>query len=79
MKERTLDDPAAKAGIELGDVILKVGDRRVKTEVDLTAALAAAKGKTVITYFNPRDNKIETREVAVEGGFYRCRRGRDFR
>lgn len=67
--ERVLDAAAAKAGIELGDIILKVGDTRVKTEADLTAALEAANGAAVVvTYFNPRDNKVETRELTPTGG-----------
>lgn len=68
VKERVLDDVAANAGIELGDILLKVGETRVKTEADLTAALAAAKGKVVVTYFNPRDNKVETRELTPTAG-----------
>ncbi|MBM3979163.1 MAG: PDZ domain-containing protein [Planctomycetes bacterium] len=68
VKERVLDAAAANAGIELGDILIMVGETRVKTEADLTAALSAAKGKVVVTYFNPRDNKVETRELTPDAG-----------
>jgi hypothetical protein len=68
VKERVLGAAAANAGIELGDILLKVGETRVKTEADLTAALAAANGKVVVTYFNPRDTKVETRELTPDAG-----------
>ncbi|MBA4187681.1 MAG: hypothetical protein C0467_06635 [Planctomycetaceae bacterium] len=68
VSERVLDAAAAKAGIELGDILLKVGDQRVKTEADLKAALEAARGKLVVTYFNPRDNKVESRELTPDAG-----------
>jgi serine protease Do len=41
------DSAAEKAGLKAGDVILKVGDRKVTTPSEVTAAIRSSAGKTV--------------------------------
>lgn len=66
--ERVVNGPAARAGIDLGDLIVSVNGKRVRTVAELDAALAAAKGKASIVAFDPRANKTALREVQLEGG-----------
>ena len=59
---------AARAGIQVGDVIVSVNGKRVSTPTDFAAAL---KGGTEveIVFVNGEDGKAETRKVkVVEGG-----------
>lgn len=60
--------PAARAGLQKGDIILRVDGQRTKTTADLTALLAASTGKSTLQIVNSDDGKVETREVAVVGG-----------
>ena len=66
--ERIVNGPAARACIDLGDLIVSVNGKRVRTVAELDAALAAAKGKASIVAFDPRANKTALREVQLEGG-----------
>jgi S1-C subfamily serine protease len=43
------DTPAGQAGLERGDVILKVDDRRVRSRADLAAALRNSGGFVTLT------------------------------
>jgi S1-C subfamily serine protease len=65
--ERVVDGPAYKSGIQLGDILLKVGERRVKTPDDLQPALAAAKGKIAVVYYSAEAKKVATCEVTPDG------------
>lgn len=57
--------PAARAGLQVGDIILKIDGRRTKTFEDVRAALIASRGKSEVIFFDPDENKTDALEVAV--------------
>jgi len=67
------DSPAEKAGLKEDDVILKVGDKEIKTPSELTAEVANYKGKNVnleiggANHDSPVQMQIEVRENPPEG------------
>ena len=68
VKERYLDGVAAKAGIQIGDILISAGGKRLRTAEDLQAA--AAKGKLDVVYFDAENNKVATCQLTGEdGGF----------
>ncbi len=58
--------PAAKAGLQKGDVILRIDGLRVKSFDDLRTALKNSSGKSSVAYFRPSAGKRDVMEVAVE-------------
>jgi serine protease Do len=59
------DSPAAKAGVKAGDKVLKVGDKPVKDQRELRAALDGSPAKTTVTV--KRGDKEETLPVTFGG------------
>jgi membrane-associated protease RseP (regulator of RpoE activity) len=59
------DSPAAKAGVKAGDKVLKVGDKPVKDQRELRAALDGSAAKTTVTV--KRGDKEETLPVTFGG------------
>lgn len=59
---------ASAAGIAVGDVILAVDDKRVTTDVELRAAIAASKGQSQVVVFKKATGKVETVPVTVTNG-----------
>ena len=60
--------PAARAGLQVGDVIVAVNGKRVATPAELTAALKAAGDEVEIMCVNPDDGKADTRKVKLTAG-----------
>lgn len=60
--------PAARAGMQKGDIILKVDGTRTRTFEDLQATLAASSGTSRVLFFNPEEGKLETKELPVANG-----------
>jgi S1-C subfamily serine protease len=61
----TKGSAAEKAGLKAGDVITKVGDRRVSTPAEISTALRSASGATVPVTVT-RNQKEMTVNVALE-------------
>ena len=59
------DEPAAKAGIEAGDVIIKVNGKSVENASALLRAIAAHKPGTSVTLDVWRNGKAVTRDVTL--------------
>ena len=57
--------PAARAGVRAGDVLLRFGDRQVRTAMDVTEALAAAKAGATIELEVMRDKKRVRLQVTL--------------
>lgn len=57
--------PAAAAGIKQGDIIVKIGDRPVDSEVDLFAYLRTQRPGTEIAVVIDRDGKEQTIDVTL--------------
>ena len=64
----TEDGPAAKAGIQAGDVIVKVGESEVKSTEQLQSILAGMKVGDVVTITLDRDGQTEEVEVTLGAG-----------
>ncbi|MDR0928031.1 MAG: Do family serine endopeptidase [Ignavibacteria bacterium] len=62
----TKGSPAEKAGVEQGDVILKVNDRNVKTVGDLRSAISRYRAGDMVTLTLWRDKKEITKKVKLE-------------
>ena len=62
----TADGPAAKAGVQTGDVITAVGKKPVTTSTELTAAVRSAAPNSDVTLTIRRGN--DTRTVTVSLG-----------
>jgi S1-C subfamily serine protease len=62
----TKDSPAGKAGLRVGDIILKVDGRKIETVVDLTNRIQDMKKGDQIKLDILRDKKPVTLEVSVE-------------
>ena len=60
--------PAARAGLQKGDILLRVDGQRVRTVADLVATLSASRGTSTIQFVNSDDGKIESRDLSVIGG-----------
>lgn len=60
------DTPAAKAGIKVGDVILKVDDTKVSSPSDVTSAIHSAHDKKAVTITLMRDRKEMTISATIE-------------
>lgn len=58
--------PASRAGVKVGDVIRKVGDKQVETFAELVTALSKQKPRARITLTVERDGK--TRELSLRLG-----------
>ncbi len=56
---------ASKAGIQAGDVILKVDGRRTMSFDDLRTALGTGKDRVSVEVFNPSSGKRSTKDVTV--------------
>jgi S1-C subfamily serine protease len=50
--------PAAEAGIRVGDVIVRVGDKGVKSAQELDAALAGTDKETALLLVNRRGSQL---------------------
>jgi hypothetical protein len=59
--------PAARAGLQVGDIILKIDGRRTRTFEDVRAALIASPGKSEVIFYDSDDNKTDAVEVTVVG------------
>ncbi len=57
--------PAARAGLQVGDIILKIDGRRTKTFEDMRVALATSTGKSRFEYYDSDEKKIDVRDVFV--------------
>lgn len=57
--------PATRAGIRTGDVITAVGDRRIETPADLTAALALRRPRDTVTVTLRRGGKVRRIDVTL--------------
>lgn len=61
--------PAARAGLEPGDVILRVNDQRIRREGDLQRALRFSGGYVRLLVDDVRGNGVVwTRTVSLQGG-----------
>jgi S1-C subfamily serine protease len=58
--------PAARAGVEQGDIIVQIGDRPVDTEVDLFAYLRRQKPGQTVKLTIVRDSKERTLRVTLD-------------
>ena len=54
------DSPSARAGLQYGDIILQIGDRRVKTVTDYAEAMKSRTGSTVTVRFFRGGQQLET-------------------
>lgn len=61
----TPDSPAAKAGLQNGDIVTKVGDTEVKDAQGLTAAIAGHKAGDKLTLWVLRDGKEQKIETTL--------------
>jgi S1-C subfamily serine protease len=59
------DGPAAKAGVKPGDILLKIGDKAVKTPPEAVEAARALKPGTKVKLQVLRDGKEKDIEVTV--------------
>jgi PDZ domain len=59
---------AARAGIQVGDVILSVDGKRTSVYSDLVAAVGGGRATVQVTYLNADENRVETKAVAVVDG-----------
>jgi len=57
--------PAARAGLQLGDVITRVGDREIKTSADLVAGISERKIDETVPIDVLRDGRKESFKVKV--------------
>jgi len=65
IREVTPDSPAAKAGLQNGDIVTKVGDREVKDVADLTSAIAEHKAGSKVMLWVMRDGKERQIEATL--------------
>ncbi len=59
---------AGRAGIQVGDVIVRVGGRRVSSQADLAAALRSAGDEVEVVVYSPDEGKADVRNVKVQDG-----------
>jgi S1-C subfamily serine protease len=59
--------PAARAGLQPGDIVLRINDTRVRTCDELRGAVTRA-SKVTVLFYNPDDGALDTREVPVGDG-----------
>ncbi|MHA7306722.1 S1C family serine protease [Arthrobacter sp. TMN-49] len=64
--EVTKDGAAAKAGLQKGDVITKLGDRTISDPADLTAAVREQAGDATVKVDFTRDGKAQSKDVTLE-------------
>jgi membrane-associated protease RseP (regulator of RpoE activity) len=57
--------PAARAGLQIGDIILKIDGRRTRTFEDMRIALATSTGKSRVEFYDSDEKKIDVRDVFV--------------
>jgi hypothetical protein len=69
VKERFLDGAAAQAGIQLGDILIAAGGKRLKTVEDLEAA-SAMKVKLDVVYLDSTNNKLATCQLTGDGASF---------
>lgn len=62
VSEVTEDSPAAKAGLQTGDIVLSIGDAELKTREDLIAALRAGRAGETVSAKIKRDGQEMTLE-----------------
>src|SRR5262245_47142146 len=65
LREVTPDSPAAKAGLQNGDIVTKIGDTDIKDVAGLTAAVAGHKPGDKLTLWVMRDGKEQKLEVTL--------------
>ncbi len=58
--------PASRAGLQAGDIIVKVDGTRVKTFDDFRASLTAARDGVALTVYSPTTGRTTIKDVAVE-------------
>ena len=58
--------PAAEAGLKAGDVIVKIGDRAVRSEMDLRNAMLTYTAGTTVDVQYVRDNVLKTVKVKLQ-------------
>ena len=61
----TPDSPAAKAGVKVGDVVKKVGDKEMKQVRDIYTSLIGKKAGDKLQVVVERDGKTVTMEVEL--------------
>jgi len=59
---------AARAGLQVGDVILSVDDVRTTTFEELRVALSRSNGMSQFVFFNPDTQTLDNKQVAVANG-----------
>jgi hypothetical protein len=69
VKERFLDGAAAQAGIQLGDILIAAGGKRLKTVEDLEA-VSAMKVKLDVVYLDSTNNKLATCQLTGDGASF---------
>ena len=62
------DGAAAEASLQANDIIMNVGDRRVQSFEELTAALAAADGPVELVFINGENNQLEKLTISPVKG-----------
>jgi Zn-dependent M28 family amino/carboxypeptidase len=62
----TADTPAAKAGLKTGDILLKIGDREMKSIQDLQDVLVESTPGTKVKVLIERDGQQQEIEVTLE-------------
>ncbi|MBC7934630.1 MAG: PDZ domain-containing protein [Rhizobacter sp.] len=62
----TKESAAAKAGLEKGDIITRIGDTKIENPADLSEAISAKKPKDEVKITYKRDGKEKTTKATLE-------------
>ncbi len=60
--------PAARAGLQAGDILLGVNGQPVRSGAELDVLLNGAQGDVELAFYSPEERKADTRRVALQNG-----------